>query len=90
VFSVLVVLMIICHGEVLFWSSLFGVLKSFYLSGENFLEIWEIFCYYCIEYIMYPFGLHLFSFFSASVLRFGLLRVTELVYIPFTACELFD
>jgi hypothetical protein len=25
-FSVLVVLMIICHGVVLFWSSLFGVL----------------------------------------------------------------
>jgi hypothetical protein len=27
-FSVLVVLMIICHGEVLFWSSLFGVLEA--------------------------------------------------------------
>jgi hypothetical protein len=27
-FSVLVVLMIICRGEVLFWSSLFGVLEN--------------------------------------------------------------
>jgi hypothetical protein len=27
-FSVLVVLMIICHGVVLFWSSLFGVLEA--------------------------------------------------------------
>jgi hypothetical protein len=27
-FSVLVVLMIICHGEVLFWSCLFGVLEA--------------------------------------------------------------
>jgi hypothetical protein len=28
-FSVLVVLMIICHGEALFWSSLFGILVAF-------------------------------------------------------------
>jgi hypothetical protein len=27
-FSVLVFLIIICHGEVLFWSSLFGVLEA--------------------------------------------------------------
>jgi hypothetical protein len=27
-FSVLVILMIICHGKVLFWSSLFGVLEA--------------------------------------------------------------
>jgi hypothetical protein len=27
--SVLIVLMIICHGEVVFWSSLFGVLEAF-------------------------------------------------------------
>jgi hypothetical protein len=29
-FSVLVVLMIICHGVVVFWSSLFGVLEASY------------------------------------------------------------
>jgi hypothetical protein len=33
-----------------------------FLNGQNFLNIWEIFCYYFIEYITYPFGLHLFSF----------------------------
>jgi hypothetical protein len=28
IFSVLVVLIIICHGVVLFWSSLFGILEA--------------------------------------------------------------
>jgi hypothetical protein len=36
-FSVLVVLMIICHGDVLFWSSLFGVLQaSFTCMSKTF------------------------------------------------------
>jgi hypothetical protein len=34
-----------------------------YLNGQLFLKIWEIFCYF-VEYIMYPFGLYLFSFFK--------------------------
>jgi hypothetical protein len=29
-FSVIAVLMMICHGVVLFWSSLFGVLEAFF------------------------------------------------------------
>jgi hypothetical protein len=36
-----------------------------YLNGQNFLEIWEVFCYYFIEYITFLFDLHLFSFFNA-------------------------
>jgi hypothetical protein len=28
-----------------------------YLNGQNFFEIWEIFCYYSMEYIMYLFWL---------------------------------
>jgi hypothetical protein len=59
-----------------------------YLNRQNFLEI---FCYYFIEYIMYPFGLHLFSFFNVNdsqVWTFD--GVAELLHIPFTALELFD
>jgi hypothetical protein len=55
----LVVLMTICCREVQFWSSPFGVLEAFWCpegfvlevlpEWENFLKIWEIFCYYFIE-----------------------------------------
>jgi hypothetical protein len=41
-FFVLVVLTIICHREVLFWSYLFGVLEASCTWMDNFLEIWEI------------------------------------------------
>jgi hypothetical protein len=44
-----------------------------YLNRHNFLEIWEIVCYYIIEYIMNPFCLALFSFFNAMILKFVLL-----------------
>jgi hypothetical protein len=44
-----------------------------YLNGQNFLKIWEIFCYYFIEYTINPFCLDLFSFFMPMILRFGLL-----------------
>jgi hypothetical protein len=64
-FSVLVVLIKICHGEVLFWSSVCCPWGFLYLNGYNFLVIWEIFWYYFIEYVKYPFVLHLFSFFNA-------------------------
>jgi hypothetical protein len=64
---------------------------SLYLNGQNFLKIWEIFCYYFIEYVMYPSGLNLFSFFNAhdsQIWSFD--GVSELLHIPFTALELFD
>jgi hypothetical protein len=32
-----------------------------YLNRQNFLELWEIFCSYLIEYITYTFGLDHFS-----------------------------
>jgi hypothetical protein len=57
-----------------------------YLNGQNFLKIWEIFCYYFIEYIMYSFGLQLF-FFNAHDSFDG---VTEFLYIPFIALQLLD
>jgi hypothetical protein len=50
-FSMLVVLMIICCGEVLLWSSLFDVCRLPVPEWAKLLEIWEIFCYYFIEYI---------------------------------------
>jgi hypothetical protein len=31
------------------------------LDGHLFLAVWEVFCYYFVEYITYNFGLHLFS-----------------------------
>jgi hypothetical protein len=34
------------------------------LNGLLFLEIWEIFWYHFVEYITYPFGLQVFSFFD--------------------------
>jgi hypothetical protein len=61
------------------------------MNGQKFLEIWEIFCYYFIKYVSYLFGLYLFSFFNAhesQVWSFD--GVTESLYIPFTALELFD
>jgi hypothetical protein len=92
-FSVLCAdLMIICCGEVLFWSSLFGVLEASCIwMGNSFFEIWKCFCYYFAEYITYPFGLHLFSFFNipdSQVWSFD--RVNEFLRLPFTALELFD
>jgi hypothetical protein len=62
-----------------------------YLNGQNFLEIWEILCYYFIVIIMYLFGLYLFSFFNAhdsQVWSFD--GVAEFLHIPFTALQLFD
>jgi hypothetical protein len=91
-FSVLVVLMIIYHGVVLFLVKSVWCHGGFLnLNGHNFLEIWEIFHYYFIEYIMNPFCLHLFSFFDAhdsQVWSFD--GVGEFLYIPFTGLELFD
>jgi hypothetical protein len=62
-----------------------------YLNHQNILQIWEIFCYYFIGYIMYPFGLYLFSFFNAHDSQvWSLDGLTEFLHIPFTALELFD
>jgi hypothetical protein len=36
-----------------------------YLNGQLFFEIWEIFCFYFLEYITYPFDLQLFCFLDA-------------------------
>jgi hypothetical protein len=47
-FSVLVVLMVICHGEVLFWSSLFSFLEtSCTWMGKTFSRFGK-YCYYFI------------------------------------------
>jgi hypothetical protein len=51
---------------------------------DNFLLLF-------IEYIMYSFGLHLFSFFNAHDSQFGAFDgVTKILHIPFTALEFFD
>jgi hypothetical protein len=62
-----------------------------FLNGQNFLEIWETFCYYFTEYIMHPFGLHLFSFFNASDSQvWSSDGVNAFLHIPFTVLDLFD
>jgi hypothetical protein len=59
------------------------------MNGQNFLEIWEIFCYYFIEYITYPFGLQLlFNACDSQIWSFD--GVSEILHIPYTALELFD
>jgi hypothetical protein len=52
-FSMLIVLTIIWHGKDLFC-----------LNRHHFLKIWEIFCYYFLDYITYTIVLYLFSFFD--------------------------
>jgi hypothetical protein len=59
-----------------------------YLNGQNFLKLWEIFCYYFIEYIMYAFGLHLFSFNAHDSQVWSFDGVAEFLHIFFTALEL--
>jgi hypothetical protein len=47
-----------------------------------------MFCYYFIEYVIYPFGLHLFSFVNAHDSQGWFFDgVSEFLYIPFTALE---
>jgi hypothetical protein len=61
-----------------------------YLNGQNFLDIWEVSCYYFIEYVSYPFGLHLFFFNAHDSQVWSFDRVAGFLHIPFTVLELFD
>jgi hypothetical protein len=57
-----------------------------YLIGHLFLEFWEIFCYYFVEYITYIFGLHLFfNAYDLQVWSFN--GVAEFLHIPFKVLE---
>jgi hypothetical protein len=64
-------------------------LRSFlYLNGQLFLEIWEIFCYYFAEYIMYPLGLYLFFYLNAPDSKiWSFDGVTEFWHFPVAAFE---
>jgi hypothetical protein len=56
-FSVLVVLVIICHGEVLFWSSLLGILEaSCTRMGETFLRFGKFSVIIILNIIQIPFA----------------------------------
>jgi hypothetical protein len=62
-----------------------------YPNQQNFLKIWEIFCYYFIACIMDPFCLYFFSFFNAHESQvWSSDGVTEFLHIPFSALGLFD
>jgi hypothetical protein len=56
-----------------------------YLNGQNFLKTGEIFCYYLIEYVTYPFGLHLFSFNGHTYQAWSFDVLAEFLHIPFMA-----
>jgi hypothetical protein len=56
-FSALFVVMIMCHGEVLFWSGLFGVLKaSCTLMGKTFLRFGEFLFIILLNIFQIPFA----------------------------------
>jgi hypothetical protein len=58
--------------------------------GKPFTRFGKFFCYYFIEYIMNPFGLHLLSFFNAHDPQlWSFAGVAEFLHILFTALELF-
>jgi hypothetical protein len=69
----LVVLTIICHGAVLFWSSLFGDLEASWTWIDNSFSRFGKISAYLIEYIMYPLGLPSYSSSMPLIYRFGLL-----------------
>jgi hypothetical protein len=61
-----------------------------YPNGQLSLKIWEIFWYYFVKYITYPFGLNLFPFFDAHDLQvWSFDGVAEFLHIPFTTFESF-
>jgi hypothetical protein len=87
--SALVVLMILCHGVVLFWSGLFGVLEASWICmGIDYLRFGKLLLFF--ECIMHSLCLYLFSFFNAHdspVWFFD--GVSEFLYFLFTGLELF-
>jgi hypothetical protein len=75
-FSVLIVLTIICWGAVLFWSCLLASLSQ---DLGKFLLLF----YWCIN-----FSLDLFSFFTAHDSQvWSLIWVTKFLTVPFAALE---
>jgi hypothetical protein len=67
-------LTILCHGEDLFWSCVFGVLKTscFWMS-----KIGEVFCYYFIEQVLYVLNLYHFPLDISMICMFDLLMVSQ-------------
>jgi hypothetical protein len=65
------ILCVCCFNDNMLWGcsvfmkSVWCPVAVLHLNGQNFLKIWEIFCYYFIEYIMNAFCLDLFSFLNA-------------------------
>jgi hypothetical protein len=91
VFSVLVLMIIMPWGGSILVKSAWCPAGFLYLSGKIFFEIWEIFCYYLIEYITNPSCLDLFLFFNTHGSQVGFFDgVGEFLHIPFTTLELFD
>jgi hypothetical protein len=54
-FSVLVVSMITCYGEVLFWSSLFGVPEASYTwMGKTFFRFGKVYVFFLLHILHIP------------------------------------
>jgi hypothetical protein len=57
---------------------------------SSFSSAWEIFCYSFVEYITYPFGVHLSSSFDAHDLQvWSFDGIADFLCIPFAAFESF-
>jgi hypothetical protein len=84
---VLIVLNIICNGEVLFWLCLFGILRLPVLDRHIVLEIWDIFCYYFVEYIKACSSSPSLMANELQVWSFDV--VSEFLHIPLSAFESF-
>jgi hypothetical protein len=73
-FSVLVALMIICYGEVLFWSSLSGVLKASYTwMGKIFLRFGKFSVIILLNILCIPLSYTSSPSSMPMIFRFGLL-----------------
>jgi hypothetical protein len=60
------------------------------VDGHHFLENWEIFCYYFVQYITYTSGLQFFSFFNAHDLQvWSFDGIAEFLQVPITTVESF-
>jgi hypothetical protein len=89
--SELVVLMMICHGVVLFLSGLFGVLEASYICvGIDFSRFGKFSVIIILLNILrFPFACTSSPFSMPMILSFGFDAVCEFLHFLFTGLELF-
>jgi hypothetical protein len=89
--SVLVILIIICHGVVLYCSHLFGVLEaSCTWMGIDFSKFGKFSVIILLNILCLPFAYTSSPSSIPMILRFCLLLESEFLHIAFTGLDLFD